>query len=166
MENFPSRLKEKRKNKGYTQEKMSQMLNIGQSAYAKWENGRTEPTLENIVKLSKILDTTTDDLLGRQVNFGDKIIFNISKYDLSNLKNFSKQELYDLKATLVLELLDTSMDILTVKNKLTTKNKLNKDEGIILDTILTEAKSFADEVIAFENFRKSKRKFKWPWQKD
>lgn len=61
---FAERLKEKRKNKGYTQEKMSQMLDIGQSAYAKWENGRTEPTLENIVKLSKILDTTTDDLLG------------------------------------------------------------------------------------------------------
>ena len=64
MENFPSKLKEKRKNKGYTQEKMSQMLDIGQSAYAKWENGRTEPTLENVVKLAKILDTTTDELLG------------------------------------------------------------------------------------------------------
>ena len=67
MLDFPNRLKEKRKNKGYTQEQMSKLLDIGQSAYAKWENGRTEPTLENIVKLSKILDTSTDELLGRQV---------------------------------------------------------------------------------------------------
>ena len=143
----------------------SQLLDIGQSAYAKWENGRTEPTLENIVKLSKILDTTTDELLGRQVSFEDRIIFDISKYDLSNLKNFSEQEIYDLKATIVLELLDESTDTLAVKNKLAIKNKFDKDEEIILDTVLIEAKVLADEIIEFEKFRRTKRKFKWPWQK-
>ncbi|WP_332058734.1 DNA-binding protein, partial [Streptococcus canis] len=122
--------------------------------------GKTQPNLDNIIKLANILDTTTDELLGRQVNFGDKIIFNITNYDLSNIKNFSEQELYDLKSTIVLELLDDSIDTQTVKNKLTTKNKLDKDQEVILDTILTEAKIFADEVLAFEKFRKSKRKFK------
>ncbi|MED5884659.1 helix-turn-helix transcriptional regulator [Streptococcus anginosus] len=57
-------LKELRKEKKLTQTELASKLDIGQSAYAKWENGRTEPTLENIVKLSKILDTTTDELLG------------------------------------------------------------------------------------------------------
>lgn len=166
MLDFPNRLKEKRKNKGYTQEQMSKLLDIGQSAYAKWENGRTEPTLENIVKLSKILDTSTDELLGRQVNFGDRIIFDISKYDLSNLKNFSEQEIYDLKATIVLELLDESTNTLAVKNRLTIKNKLDKDEESILDALLTESKTFADEIIAFDKFRKSQKSFKWPWQKN
>ncbi|MCC9862431.1 DNA-binding protein, partial [Streptococcus agalactiae] len=90
----------------------------------------------------------------------------ITNYDLSNIKNLSEQELYDLKSTIVLELLDDSIDTQTVKNKLTTKNKLDKDQEFILDTILAEAKIFADEVLAFEKFRKSKRKFKWPWQKD
>lgn len=166
MSNFPQKLREERKKRGYTQDEMSKLLAIGQSAYAKWENGRTEPTLENVVKLAKIFDTTTDELLGRQVDFGDKIIFNITNYDLSNIKNLSEQELYDLKSTIVLELLDDSIDTQTVKNKLTTKNKLGKDQEFILDTILAEAKIFADEVLAFEKFRKSKRKFKWPWQKD
>ena len=166
MLDFPNRLKEKRKNKGYTQEQMSKLLDIGQSAYAKWENGRTEPTLENLVKLSKILDTSTDELLGRQVNFGDRIIFDISKYDLSNLKNFSEQEIYDLKATIVLELLDESTNTLAVKNRLTIKNKLDKDEESILDALLTESKTFADEIIAFDKFRKSQKSFKWPWQKN
>ncbi|HFT3168092.1 TPA: helix-turn-helix domain-containing protein [Streptococcus agalactiae] len=159
-------LKELRKEKKLTQTELASKLNISQKSYSNWESGKAEPTLDNIIKLANILDTTTDELLGRQVDFGDKVIFNITNYDLSNIKNFSEQELYDLKSTIVLELLDDSIDTQTVKNKLTTKNKLDKDQEFILDTILTEAKIFADEVLAFEKFRKSKRKFKWPWQKD
>ncbi|HEL9639279.1 TPA: helix-turn-helix domain-containing protein [Streptococcus suis] len=159
-------LKELRKEKKLTQTELASKLNISQKSYSNWESGKAEPTLDNIIKLANILDTTTDELLGRQVDFGDKVIFNITNYDLSNIKNFSEQELYDLKSTIVLELLDDSIDTQTVKNKLTTKNKLDKDQELILDTILTEAKIFADEVLAFEKFRKSKRKFKWPWQKD
>ena len=93
-------------------------------------------------------------------------ILDISKYDLSNLKNFSEQEIYDLKATIVLELLDESTNTQAVKNKLTIKNKLDKDEESILDALLTESKTFADEIIAFDKFRKSQKSFKWPWKKD
>lgn len=166
MTSFSDRLKELRKKNRLTQQELADKVGTNRVNITKWETGRTEPTLANIVKLSKILDTTTDELLGRKVNFGDRIIFDISKYDLSNLKNFSEQEIYDLKATIVLELLDESTDTLAVKNRLTIKNKLDKDEEIILDALLTEAKVFADEVIAFEKFRKEQRKFKWPWQKD
>lgn len=163
---FTDKLKALRKEKKLTQKELAEKIGIKQNSYSDWETGKNEPNLENIVKLSKILDTTTDELLGRKVNFGDRLIFDISKYDLSNLKNFSEQEIYDLKATMVLELLDESTDTLAVKNRLTIKNKLDKDEEIILDALLTEAKVFADEVIAFEKFRKAQRKFKWPWQKD
>ena len=68
---FPQKLKELRKKKGYTQEKMSNLLEIGQSAYAKWENGRTQPNIEQLVKIAQILETTTDELLGRHIDFGD-----------------------------------------------------------------------------------------------
>ena len=68
------KLKELRKKKGYTQEKMSNLLEIGQSAYAKWENGRTQPNIEQLVKIAQILETITDELLGRQVDFGDKLL--------------------------------------------------------------------------------------------
>ena len=163
---FTDKLKALRKEKKLTQKELAEQIGIKQNSYSDWETGKNEPNLENIVKLSKILDTSTDELLGRKVNFGDRIIFDISKYDLSNLKNFSEQEIYDLKATIVLELLDESTDTLAVKNRLTIKNKLDKDEEVIFDALLTEAKVFADEVIAFEKFRKAQRKFKWPWQKD
>ena len=43
MKDFPSKLREIRKQKGFTQESISQLLGIGQSSYAKWENGKTEP---------------------------------------------------------------------------------------------------------------------------
>lgn len=160
------KLKILRKRKKLTQNELANLLGISQKSYSNWENNKAEPTLENIVKLANILETTTDELLGRHVDFGDRVLFNISNYNLSNLKEFNEQELYDLKATIVLELLDESMNTLTVKNKLTTKNKLDKDEEIILDTIIMEAKTLADEIIEFENFRKSKQKFKWSWQKE
>mgnify|MGYP001687560337 CR=1 FL=1 len=165
MLDFPNRLKEKRKSKGYTQEQISKLLDIGQSAYAKWENGRTEPTLENIVKLSKILDTTTDELLGRNINFRDTILNKKHKYDLSVLKESNIQNLYDLKITLAFDLLDESINTTILKEILMEKNQLNKEEESILDTILAEAKEFADDVNEFYKFKKSNKKFKWPWQK-
>lgn len=66
MSYFSAKLKELRKEKGYTQEQMANILEIGQSAYAKWENGRTEPNFGLLLRLSKILDVSTDYLLGNE----------------------------------------------------------------------------------------------------
>ena len=48
---------------------MSQMqlalcLNVSQSAVAKWELGKTEPTASALIKLSKFFGETTDYILG------------------------------------------------------------------------------------------------------
>ncbi len=40
------------------------MMQVNRVTYTNWENGKREPTLENVVKLAKILKTTTDNLLG------------------------------------------------------------------------------------------------------
>ncbi|MFW6410667.1 helix-turn-helix domain-containing protein [Streptococcus anginosus] len=37
---------------------------MSQKSYSNWESGKAEPTLDNIIKLTKILDTTADELLG------------------------------------------------------------------------------------------------------
>lgn len=163
---FPQKLKELRKKKGYTQEKMSNLLEIGQSAYAKWENGRTQPNIEQLVKIAQILETTTDELLGRHIDFGDTILNKKYKYDLSILKESNEQHLYDFKTTMAFELMDNNVTPAMLKAKLMEKNKLNKDEEVVLDTLLAEAKEFANDVIAFEEFKKSNKKFKWPWQKE
>lgn len=159
-------LKELRKEKKLTQTELASKLDISQKSYSNWESGKAEPTLDNIIKLANILDTTTDELLGRKVNFGDRILTKKNKYDLSILKESNTQSLYDLKMTLAFELLDESLNTEILKKTLIEKNKLNKDEELILDTILAEAKEFADDINEFYKFKKSNKKFKWPWQKN
>lgn len=67
--------------------------------------------------------------------------------------------------TLAFELFDESLNQAKLKEILLEKNKLDKDEELILDTILVEAKEFADDVNELYKFKKSNKKFKWPWQK-
>ena len=165
MTSFSERLKELRKRNNLTQQELADKVGTNRVNVTKWETGRTEPTLENIVKLAKILDTTTDELLGRKINFGDTILRKKYKYDLSVLKESNIQTLYDLKITLAFELLDESLSPVKLKEILMEKNKLDKEEELILDTILAEAKEFADDVNEFYKFKKSNKKFKWPWQK-
>ncbi|ESR10140.1 XRE family transcriptional regulator [Streptococcus iniae] len=86
LTNFGENLKLMRKTKSLTQVEMSKKLNVTQGAYAKWENGRTEPTLEMLVRIADSLDVTVDYLLGRSDNFSNTIV--LSK---NNMKSFSKR---------------------------------------------------------------------------
>ncbi|HEM3612998.1 TPA: helix-turn-helix transcriptional regulator [Streptococcus suis] len=61
---FSTRLKLLRKQKQLTQKELAEQICIKQNSYSDWETGKNEPSLENIVKLAKILDTTIDFLLG------------------------------------------------------------------------------------------------------
>ena len=65
MEIFRQRLREERKKAGYTQEEMGQLLNITQSAYALYETGKTQPSLETATKIADILKISLDYLVGR-----------------------------------------------------------------------------------------------------
>lgn len=47
-----------------SQMQLAKQLNISQSAIAKWELGKTEPTATAIILLSKFFDVTTDYILG------------------------------------------------------------------------------------------------------
>lgn len=58
------RLKELRKERGYTQVKMQMLTGIDQSDYSKIENGKRYYTFEQCVKIAKALDTSMDYLAG------------------------------------------------------------------------------------------------------
>lgn len=60
---FNNKLKEIRKQKGLKQKEIAKMLNVVESCYANWEQGRTEPNIETIKKLCYILNTTPNELL-------------------------------------------------------------------------------------------------------
>ena len=61
---FKDRLKELRHVKGLSQMQLAIKTNISQSAIAKWELGKTEPTSSAIITLARFFNETTDYLLG------------------------------------------------------------------------------------------------------
>ena len=61
---FAARLKETRKNKGLTQVQIATDLGMSQSGYISYEMARREPSLPTLAKIAKILETSTDWLLG------------------------------------------------------------------------------------------------------
>ena len=64
MENtLGSRIAQFRKEKGYTQDDLAQMLDISPQAVSKWENDLTCPDISLLPKLAQILGVSVDTLL-------------------------------------------------------------------------------------------------------
>lgn len=62
---FGKRLRDTRLKKGYTQQKMADMLGIALRSYQKYEQGERQPSLSTLVHISDILNVPTDYLLCR-----------------------------------------------------------------------------------------------------
>ena len=62
--NVGETLKQLRIAEGLTQKEIAQQLKIGQSAYARYENGSRDVPLDILVKLTKIFKVASDYLLG------------------------------------------------------------------------------------------------------
>lgn len=60
-----NRLGELRNQKGYSQQKLSSILNVSRSTVAMWETEKAEPNSEMLVKLANIFDVSVDYMLGR-----------------------------------------------------------------------------------------------------
>lgn len=83
------RLKELRDEKGYTLAKMGKLLNISYQAYSNYENGRREPSIAMLEKLSDIFGVSIDYIVG---NNDERDAFSNHKYLnflLENLSNFN-----------------------------------------------------------------------------
>lgn len=60
---FGSRLKEVRKEKGFSQNQVAEELYVSRQSVSKWENGFCYPELENFYRLCKLYDKTSEELL-------------------------------------------------------------------------------------------------------
>lgn len=56
-------IKELRKKNGYTQIELAKKLNVHQTAVSQWENGRTSPDKDILMKLSDLFDVSIDSLV-------------------------------------------------------------------------------------------------------
>lgn len=59
-----NRLKYLRSEKGWTQEQVSQMLNISRANYSHFETGRNEPGTSILKKIANLYDVSVDYLIG------------------------------------------------------------------------------------------------------
>lgn len=148
---FNDRLKQRRKEKNLTQKEIAPLLGIKQNTYSDWETGKSEPNLENVVKLSKILGTTTDELLGQTIYSKVDLLRFLDDFDVSNIKDFTKSDVDKLKFAIMFEITKNKVNALNLKDDLILKYKLDKDEREILNTVFSEVQ---DEMLDLLRYRK------------
>ena len=114
-------LKKIRQEHKLTQIELANMLGISQKSYSHWETQKTEPTLENVVKLANIFNTTTD-------------------YFLGNIKNWTKEERDSFKFAILFEVISKNdmVGLFKLRDDLVTKNHLDEEEQEIMNTLFKE----------------------------
>ena len=63
MNNFPKNLRYLRKKKGLLQTEMQPCLGISRTTWSNYENGKTNPAVEDLVRFSKFFGITLDELI-------------------------------------------------------------------------------------------------------
>ena len=65
MNKLPERLKELRADKGLTQGKLADQLQIHRVTYQYWEKGKSQPDIDKLLLLADFYKVSTDYLIGR-----------------------------------------------------------------------------------------------------
>ncbi len=64
---FCKNLREARKSLDLTQKQIAEKLNVVESCYANWEQGRTEPNIFMLRKLCEILSVSPNELINGEL---------------------------------------------------------------------------------------------------
>ena len=62
------RLRDLREDNDYTQEQIAKYLNVKQNTYSQYENGKRQITIEVLILLADLYNTSTDYILRRTDN--------------------------------------------------------------------------------------------------
>ena len=89
-------LKELRIEKNLSQYQLSEKLNISQSAIAKWELNKTEPTASYIIKLADFFDVTTDFILGLDYQIKSKENIKPSEHFYDGIEKYYNEGIAEL----------------------------------------------------------------------
>lgn len=73
MEYFGDKLKSLRKSRNLTQEELASKINVSKWAVASYEQGRTSPSIEVLIRICETLDTSSDYMLGISDNLPIKL---------------------------------------------------------------------------------------------
>jgi len=70
------RIKQKRIEKGLTQEKLSELIGVGASHMSHLESGKTVPSMEVFITICNVLECSADELLCREISTAKPILHN------------------------------------------------------------------------------------------
>ncbi|MGF2924903.1 helix-turn-helix domain-containing protein [Lactococcus garvieae] len=84
MEYFGEKLKAVRKSKGLTQLELAKRLNASKGAISAYEQGITYPSVDVLIKICDILDTSSDYLLG----ISDEVTIKMSGLSEKQMESF------------------------------------------------------------------------------
>ena len=99
-----------RRRAGLSQAELAQKLQCSASAVGMYEQGRREPALDTLVRLSEVFSVSTDFLLTgtagdprEQQTAAELLLQGITRSDHREDRSFSRQELAVLMAALLME---------------------------------------------------------------
>ena len=101
---FGRKVKNLRKLHNYTQEKMSELIDIDVRQVARIEAGESLPSVETLQKMAKILDVTPNDLLNFDNNETNSSKLSL-KSDINDILSLAKEEQLILIKKLILAVL-------------------------------------------------------------
>ena len=88
------KIKKYRRECGYTQKTLADLLGIDRSTYAYYESGRIKPDINNIMKLCKIFKVNYEDILESESNLQNNL--HDSNFPCSNPTHGSSTYMYNL----------------------------------------------------------------------
>ena len=119
---FGENLKKLRKRANFSQTELAKLLDINQYNISFWEIGRSEPNIEQLIKLSEILNVPTDYLLGKDIilTSNDKEFKTVTKHFIQDIEDDMLQELINLYSSISNE---KKKDLLQLIKSLTNLSK-------------------------------------------
>ena len=96
--NLGKKIKELRKNKGYSQEVLAELMGVSSCAVSKWESELSYPDLNNLVLLANLFNVSVDYLLD------NNLLKESESQVLSNLKEMIKNASYQFDIKKVKEI--------------------------------------------------------------
>lgn len=102
---FGDLLQELRKEKGWTQQQLADVLNVTNKTVSKWERNETYPETATLIEISKLFQISIDDLLNGRKTESEQTgtVFVSNQSDLMTQWSITKAELFS-KCTAVLGL--------------------------------------------------------------
>lgn len=136
-----------RKENNMSQDELAEKLNVSRQSVSLWENGQTQPTIDNIIALTNIFNISANDLLGDETATsakGDDITNNNNKKG----NNMKKKALIITGACFAVAIIAVLLLAFSGGNKKTDTNVQSTLTDSITQDIVTESDAVSDTTSA------------------